>query len=77
MVLGLFKKKSEKTEEEKALEEVKKGFINNSMLKRWISVDEIAEAFLYLSTAEAVTGEILTVDAGFTLKIGQFYKIAI
>lgn len=51
-------------------EDVKKEFIENSIIKRWIQVEEIAEAFLYLATAEAVTGGILTVDGGFTLKIG-------
>lgn len=43
-----------------------KGFIDGTLLKRWIQPEEIAEAFLYLATAEAVTGENLVVDAGYT-----------
>ncbi|GAK55918.1 hypothetical protein U27_02879 [Candidatus Vecturithrix granuli] len=36
--------------------------------RSFIYVDEIAEAFLYLATANATTGEVLVVDGGFTLK---------
>lgn len=43
-------------------------FLGASFLKRWISVDEVAEAFLYLARADAITGAILMVDGGFTLK---------
>lgn len=42
--------------------------INSTLLKRYNTVDEIADAFLYLATAKGVTGEILTVDGGFQLK---------
>jgi NAD(P)-dependent dehydrogenase (short-subunit alcohol dehydrogenase family) len=45
-------------------------FIDDTAIKRWIQPNEIAEAFLYLATAEAVTGENLVVDGGFTLKQG-------
>ncbi len=41
-------------------------FIEGTLLKRWIQPEEIAEAFLYLATAEAVTGINLLVDAGYT-----------
>lgn len=51
-------------------DEVKKKFIDNTYLKRWISVEEIADAFVYLAKADAITGEVLVVDAGFTLKDG-------
>ncbi len=51
-----------------ASQEVKDGFIAGTQIKRWIQPQEIAEAFLYLATAEAVTGENLVVDGGFTLK---------
>jgi 3-oxoacyl-[acyl-carrier protein] reductase len=50
-------------------EDVKKNFIKGTAIKRFINVDEIAKAFLYLATADAVTGETLVVDGGFTLKI--------
>lgn len=46
----------------------KKNMITEMRLGRWIKIDEIAEAFLYLATADAITGEVLVVDAGFTLK---------
>lgn len=45
-----------------------KGFIEDTPIKRWIQPDEIAEAFLYLATAEAVTGVNLIVDGGYTTK---------
>jgi len=47
---------------------VKNEFIDGTLIKRWISTDEIAEAFLFLARADGVTGEILVVDGGFTLK---------
>ena len=42
-------------------------FVESSLLKRWITVDEVADAFVYLATADAITGEMLTIDAGCTL----------
>ncbi len=39
-----------------------------TLLKRYNTVDEIAEGFLYLATAKGVTGEVLNIDAGFLLK---------
>jgi 3-oxoacyl-[acyl-carrier protein] reductase len=47
---------------------LKDELINSTLIKRWIQPEEIAEAFLYLAGAEAVTGEILMVDGGFTMK---------
>lgn len=43
-----------------------KGFIEGTLIKRWVQPEEIAEAFLFLATAEAVTGENLIVDGGYT-----------
>ncbi len=43
-------------------------FIEQTLIKRFISDTEIAEAFIYLAGANAVTGEVLVVDGGFTLK---------
>lgn len=48
--------------------EVQEKMIAEMRLGRFIEPGEIAEAFLYLATADAVTGEILVVDGGFTLK---------
>ena len=42
------------------------GFIDGTLIKRWIQPEEIAEAFLYLATAQAITGENLIVDGGYT-----------
>ena len=42
--------------------------INATLLKRFNTVDEIAEGFLYLATAKGVTGEVLCIDGGFLLK---------
>ena len=44
-----------------------KSFIEGTLIKRWIQPEEIAEALLYLATAEAVTGENLVVDGGYTV----------
>ncbi|MGH3430012.1 MAG: SDR family oxidoreductase, partial [Mycobacteriales bacterium] len=46
----------------------KRDFIDSTLIKRWIRPNEIAEAFLYLATAAAVTGHNLVIDGGFTLK---------
>lgn len=43
-----------------------KGFIEGTLIKRWIQPEEVAEAFLYLATAEAITGENLVIDGGYT-----------
>lgn len=42
--------------------------IDSTFLKRWVLPEDIAKAFLYLATADADTGEVLVVDAGFSLK---------
>ncbi|ORC37715.1 hypothetical protein B4O97_01555 [Marispirochaeta aestuarii] len=51
-----------------APEEVKKGFIESTMIKRWIQPEELAEAYLYLAGQSAATGTVLGVDGGFLLK---------
>lgn len=43
-----------------------KSFIDSTLIKRWIQPEEIADAFLYLATAEAITGENLIIDGGYT-----------
>jgi len=44
------------------------GFINQTYLKRWVTVEEIADAFVFLVKNDAMTGQVVYVDAGFTLK---------
>lgn len=43
-------------------------FIDGSLLKRWLTVEEVADAFLYLAGAEGITGQILVIDGGYILK---------
>lgn len=43
-------------------------FIDQTYLKRWVTEDEIADAFIFLSKNDAMTGQVIYVDAGFTLK---------
>ncbi|PIE36123.1 beta-ketoacyl-ACP reductase [candidate division KSB3 bacterium] len=50
-------------------QELKEAFMAATPIRRFIDVDEIADAFLYLATANSVTGEVLVVDGGFTLKL--------
>lgn len=51
-------------------EEVKRRFIESTSIKRWISTEELAETYVYLAGQDAVTGTVVTVDGGFTLKQG-------
>ncbi|MFZ1248984.1 MAG: SDR family oxidoreductase [Candidatus Saccharimonadales bacterium] len=44
------------------------GFIESTYLKRWVTEDEIADAFIFLAKNDAMTGQVIYVDAGFTLK---------
>lgn len=50
-------------------QELKEAFIIATPLKRFIQVDEVADAFMYLASTDVVTGEVLVVDGGFTLKL--------
>ncbi len=49
-------------------EEKINSFIEQTYLKRWITEDEIADAFIFLAKNDAMTGQVIYVDAGFTLK---------
>lgn len=44
------------------------GFIDQTYLKRWVTEEEIASAFIFLAKNDAITGQVIYVDAGFTLK---------
>ena len=50
-------------------QELQDAFMEATPIHRFIHVDEIADAFLYLAGTTAVTGEVLVVDGGFTLKL--------
>ena len=43
-------------------------FINQTYLKRWVTVEEIADAFVFLAKNDGIVGQIIYVDGGFTLK---------
>lgn len=43
-------------------------FLQQTHLKRWVTVEEIADAFIFLAKNDAMTGQVIYVDAGFTLK---------
>jgi len=53
---------------DKISDEQVKGFIDQTYLKRWVTEDEIADAFVFLAQNDAMTGQVIYVDAGFTLK---------
>jgi 3-oxoacyl-[acyl-carrier protein] reductase len=53
---------------DKFSQELKDEFLNGTLIKRWITPQEIARAFVFLATQESITGEVLVVDGGFTLK---------
>jgi 3-oxoacyl-[acyl-carrier protein] reductase len=44
------------------------GFLDQTYLKRWVTVEEIADAFVFLAQNDAMTGQVIYVDGGFTLK---------
>ncbi|HYF05720.1 MAG TPA: SDR family oxidoreductase [Patescibacteria group bacterium] len=43
-------------------------FMGQTYLKRWVTEEEIADAFIFLAKNDAMTGQVIYVDAGFTLK---------
>jgi hypothetical protein len=40
-------------------------FIAQTYLKRWVTEDEIADTFIFLAKNDAMTGQVIYVDAGF------------
>jgi 3-oxoacyl-[acyl-carrier protein] reductase len=55
---------------EKFSKELQQTLISGTYLGRFIQPEEIAQAYLFLAQSAVTTGEILTVDGGFTLKKG-------
>lgn len=49
-------------------DEMIEGFIASTYLKRFVTEEEIADAFVFLARNDALTGQVIYVDAGFTLK---------
>lgn len=48
--------------------EMIQGFLDQTHLKRWVTIDEIADAFIFLAKNDAMTGQVIYVEAGFMLK---------
>lgn len=44
------------------------GFMEQTRLKRWVTLDEIADTFIFLAKNDAMTGQVIYVEAGFMLK---------
>jgi 3-oxoacyl-[acyl-carrier protein] reductase len=53
----------------KMSQELVDSFINATLIKRFIQPEEIAESYLFLARSNIITGEVLVVDGGFTLKV--------
>lgn len=47
-------------------QEIKDAFIDSTLIKRWLTAEEVADAFLYLAQADGITGEVLVIDGGCT-----------
>lgn len=43
-------------------------FMSQTYLKRYVTKEEIADAFVFLAQNDGITGQVIYVDAGFTLK---------
>ena len=53
---------------ERMRQETKDKMLSTTPIGRFITMDEIADAFVFLAGADAITGQVLLVDGGFTLK---------
>jgi NAD(P)-dependent dehydrogenase (short-subunit alcohol dehydrogenase family) len=53
---------------EKMTQEMIDFFIGQTYLKRWISEEEVADTFVFLAKNDGITGQVIYVDGGFTLK---------
>lgn len=43
-------------------------FMEQTKLKRWVTLDEIADTFIFLAKNDGLTGQVIYVEAGFMLK---------
>jgi 3-oxoacyl-[acyl-carrier protein] reductase len=44
-----------------------KRYLDSTALKRFVTTDEIADTFIFLARNDAVTGQVIYVEAGFML----------
>ena len=54
---------------DRAGEKLREQWLNETPLQRFVLPSEVADAYLYLATADFVTGEVLVIDGGFNLKL--------
>ncbi len=52
-----------------ASDESKKECIEETLLKKMITPEEIAETYLYLAKNDSITGQTIVVDAGYTVNV--------
>jgi 3-oxoacyl-[acyl-carrier protein] reductase len=43
-------------------------WLNGTYLKKWVDIEDVANTFIFLAKNDSMTGQIIYVDAGFTLK---------
>lgn len=52
-----------------ASDELKKESIEETLLKKMVTPEEIAETYLYLAKNDGITGQTIVVDAGYTVNV--------
>ena len=50
-------------------EKEKSDLINTTLTKKWVTPEEIARTFLFLANNDSITGQIITVDGGYTTSV--------
>ncbi|MBI4990990.1 SDR family oxidoreductase [Candidatus Gottesmanbacteria bacterium] len=54
---------------DRASDELKKESIEETLLKKMVTPEEIAETYLYLAKNDGITGQTIVVDAGYTVNV--------
>lgn len=54
---------------DKANEQLKKECIEETLLKKMVTPEEVADAYLFLAKNDSLTGQTIVVDAGYTVNI--------
>ncbi|MEM7189685.1 MAG: SDR family oxidoreductase, partial [Pseudomonadota bacterium] len=61
-----------KQHDEEMIEKLRQRAISTTLLRRTVSSEDCAEAILFFALgAKSITGQLLTVDNGLTLNMGQ------
>lgn len=50
-------------------DELKANFVNSTLIRRFITTDEIAQTIVSLAHSDCITGQTIVVDGGFSLKM--------